>query len=607
MALIIDSSEIGRGGQFDGFRVNTVPNEVIEARQKLIEEQMEFEPTSDRYAPVIEAFYQLYYQEVGPEDKTPIQDYVEMARSHPTAGAAFKILTLQICARFGKYTHPEEGIQKWVRKNLENMRGDFGESVAQAASAVLTGYSCLEWSLSDTREKGEWWLDTLAIVDPQYYNFEGRLGEVTHVEYYSSLGNVYIPYHKLVHVVANPELAFNSPYGVSYARSAIAAWRAWKLLVPQLAIAAQRRAGGFLDVAYDEETGPAEVTDEDGNLLTVSGQIRTQHPREEAKKIAAGAATNASIVHPKAFEVNQLKVESGIDDIEKVLAYLDRLIFLSFLVPETAMQTAGNGTGDSNLNAGHVALMEKNITAISDQIEKKVIEGVIRPLVFYQFGDQDDWGGFPVPEAEPEDTTSLFSAIVSAYQQGFPGVTDLEAINFARSLLGLSELTEEQVNELINGVQEEELDEGDEEAPEDEGFEDEGFEDEGFEDEGFEDEGVDEDGVDDDLGADDAEDQFSLVLDAADYFIAQARSPEPVEDSPGYSLLQQQLADRLDVSAQTVWRYRCKGGAYFAQWSEEVDPEGLSWSYSGGKYWAAIPELPIVHQAKIVDIQEAIA
>ena len=169
---------------------------------------------------------------------------------------------------------------------------------------------------------------------------------------------------------------------------------------------------------------------------------------------------------PAGSAVEQLAVESGIGDMIEALRYLHKLMFLSYLMPETAIEVVGTGTGDSNLAKSQLGLLGQSVQSMVDQINEQIIEKVIRPLIFWNHGEQDEYGEFPNPQTEEVDKLAWFQAILSGFTQGFFGFDDLEATNFARELAGLPPLEEgeqpAQGEDAFTGFGKEETDEDEE-------------------------------------------------------------------------------------------------------------------------------------------------
>ena len=131
---------------------------------------------------------------------------------------------------------------------------------------------------------------------------------------------------------------------------------------------------------------------------------------------------------------------AGREHIVKACDYFERQVFLLHLFPETAFNATG--TGDSNLNKGHMALLHRQLIEAVALVKGELIGQQIRPLIEFNFGPQDDYGEFPEPETVPDERIQLLEAIGNGIQKGSFGEKDLEVINAARKLIGVELLTE---------------------------------------------------------------------------------------------------------------------------------------------------------------------
>jgi hypothetical protein len=124
------------------------------------------------------------------------------------------------------------------------------------------------------------------------------------------------------------------------------------------------------------------------------------------------------------------------------LEYFQKMILLSFLVPETVLGKAGtSGSGDSNLNSGHVDLLKQVTRSQMVYVADSLIEYLMRPLIELNYGEQDDYGSIPVKLEENEDTLQLLDIIGRVATAGQFSNADLEVTNRLRNLAGITPLS----------------------------------------------------------------------------------------------------------------------------------------------------------------------
>lgn len=392
---------------------------------------------SGTLTPQIEALVNDFIQELSATGReyTP-QEYLD-ALTCPIAKAPITVITLLGLSFFGEYTHKEEKIQIFIRSNFEGMQGSLHTTIQQLMSAIFMGNSVAEWGIVP---KGKQWvLDRIKILTPGRWSFMGAKGEITQIRYYSTQ-NIDVPYEQCLHIVNNPHMAFDDPRGVSDLDGAIAAIKAWNILMSEMLIAGQRQATKQVVGYYDDDAPDTVIKDVEGNpVLDVQGVERTKTAGEQMSEQLSNIENKTSMVTSIRNKVEALDNEVATNFFEQALNICQKAIFMSFLFPETALQVAAAG-GDSNLNRGHMSLLETNVKALVDQIKETMLDKLIRPLIVWNFGDRDDWGSFEVEAGAEEERVALGNLLISAFSNQIFTIDDLEAVNKLREFVGMSKL-----------------------------------------------------------------------------------------------------------------------------------------------------------------------
>lgn len=362
-----------------------------------------------------------------------IQDYLD-ALACPIAKAPVTAITLIGLSFFGEYTHKNKKIQTFVRSNFEGMAGSLKTTVSQLLSAIFIGHAVAEWGIVPKNK--QWVLEKIKILTPGRWTFRGAKGEITDIRYYST-HNIDVPYEQVLHIVNNPHLAFDDPRGVSDLDAAIPAIKAWQILMSEMVIAGQRKATPLTAGYYDDEAPNTPLYDAEGNpVLDILGNPRTTTPGEEMSEQLSNLENKTVVVTSAKNRIEAIANNADVDFFQDALNICQKAIFLSFLFPETALEVAAAG-GDSNLNKGHMALLEANVKELVDQIKEVFLERLIRPLITWNFGDQDDWGSFAVPAGAEEKRVEIGNLLISAFSQQILSVDDLKYINRLEELIGV--------------------------------------------------------------------------------------------------------------------------------------------------------------------------
>lgn len=385
--------------------------------------------------PKIEAFVEEILLEMAPQRALGREQLREMLKC-PVVKAPITVITLIGLSHFGDYAHENEKIQEFIRANFEKMRGSLKHVIAQLFSATWAGCAVAEWGIR--MEGKQWMLDRILVLEPKTYAFRGRLGEIEQVRYYGST-DIDIDYAQCLHVVNNPQFSFNDPSGWSDLESADAAVKAWKILLSELVIAGQRQATPLTAGYYDDEQPDTPLFDSEGNpRLNAEGEQVTVSPQEQMAEELEDLENRSVVVTSIKNKIEAIATQADISFFTEALRILHKLILMSFLFPETGLEALGSG--DSNLNKGHMALLRANIEQLADHIKEVLLESLIRPLIEWNFGPQDSYGEFPGAPEKEEDRIALFNALSSAVYQQIFSVEDLNVINKLYELAGLPKI-----------------------------------------------------------------------------------------------------------------------------------------------------------------------
>lgn len=385
--------------------------------------------------PAVEHFVNEVLTELAHVPET--KDYIQALKC-PVIKAPITAITLLGLSMIGEYAHPDEEIEGWVRKNLEQMHGSFKIAIAQLFSAVYMGTSAAEWFIR--KDAKEWKLGGIQILDSRLHlwDFMGSLGKIDYIRYYGQ-EQIDIPYNMVLHVVNNPHLALSDPRGVSDLDTAIAAVKAWKIIVAEMVVAGKRQATPLTAGYYDDEAPDIEVRDSAGQIeLDANGDPVYKSAGQEMAEQMEGLENRTVVVTAARNKIEAIANQADSGFFVEALRYLHKIIYLSLLFPETGLEVIGSGgSGDSNLNKGHMALLRQNIETLANQMKEEILEKMIRPLIEWNFGEQEDYGSFPSPEHMEEQRVEVFNALLNAFTSQVFTLDDLQAINKLRSLVGL--------------------------------------------------------------------------------------------------------------------------------------------------------------------------
>jgi hypothetical protein len=392
------------------------------------------QPEEGKIAPAIDQFVGDFLSEYGADD-LDVGDYHRMALTCPPLKAALKTITLISLSYLGDYVHEDARIQKWGRLALSRMNGSLRLSVAQMLSAIYMGYSCTEIAL---RVEGtQWTLDSLMLLPPERWRFRGLLGDIQDLVY-TATDELYIPYERVLHVVHNAEFAMGNPYGVSDLKAARAAYQAWLIVVAEMLVAGKRNATPLLVGYVDPTTPDMPVLGSNGEpVLGADGKPKLISAAKQLADALSGVDNKTALTTSLRNKVEAIGRAEGYQIYFEALRYLHKLMYLALCFPETALEVNAGSGGDSNLAKQQLALMRTNYESLMSQIKDQLIDQLMRPLIYLNFGVQESYGFFDTPQQHEEDRVLLVESLLSSANSGIIAPSDERLRRRLEQSLGL--------------------------------------------------------------------------------------------------------------------------------------------------------------------------
>ena len=394
-------------------------------------------------SPKVQALVSTWIGMIQQSDRNITDKYVEMLKDSPVASAANDLRTLLGVSMMGKYQHLDENIQEFVLTSINRMDGSWSNVIAEILTFIPFGRSFSE--VSYTIKKRVAYLDKIRTVDPRYYWFEGYSGSIKRVHYMRN-ADIYIPYENGIHLINQPYLALGGdPYGVAICRRAYPYWELMKVVNACMAIASERQATKLLVAKTDTANNSVTmINPETGYAFTdpATGEPRLFNQAYVMSKNLDDMKNNSYAVIDIADDIFAIAHETDGSFFMNILGYLESMIMLSWLVPRTVTGTGAISSGDSNLNAGHRGILELVIKSQMELVGDVLIEQVIRPMIEFNLGEQENYGIFPINSQDNEDVISLLNIVNNCISTGAFSIDDLAVINKMRELAGIAPLEE---------------------------------------------------------------------------------------------------------------------------------------------------------------------
>jgi len=394
---------------------------------------------SDLLLPAIKALISEMVTELAATDQeVPVETYLEMGKNSPVVGPALQVIALLTCLNFGSYTHPDQDAQELVQRNFENMRGSLTLSVEEQSSAFALGNAVSQWGVE--MRDGERALIDIQILEPTMIKFEGKRGAISSVVFDDGVAKTRIPYSgeegRIIHTFNGRHLAFRDPRGVAALRRAKAPWEAWKILMGETLIAGQRQATPIV-VGYSDSAALVPMLDATGAPLRDANNDPVMVPAPKAMLDELTGLSNRSVLSTDLKNrIEALKQETNGAFLLEGIRLCQQLQMMSLIFPETLL--LNSGAGDSNLAGNQRLTISLLIEALANTIKEGLLENPVRWLLTWNRGPQESFGSFPPPPQQDEDRVALLGALASAANNGLFSAADIDVINRARELAGLS-------------------------------------------------------------------------------------------------------------------------------------------------------------------------
>jgi hypothetical protein len=402
---------------------------------------------------VVASFVSKYVRQASTIRRTPgalrsdIALYVEMSRRDPMTRFCMELVFLYCYSLLGEFTHPRSRVERFVRDAIAKSKGSWSLKVKEMMSCVWYGYSWTEVSFDDL-PNGRKTFKQFRTLDPSRYNFVGTEEALTTVAYNGPYGSVDLDYNTGIHLVVGSEISFDENYGCGRLETAYPYWELHQLLMPVLAIAAQRQATPILvkktetgaDIALIDQISGAPILDENGEPTLIK---KGWDAVRQLEKLGSAGVT---AIDP---DDDLYQIEPRIADgfLDSVFQVCKQQRALSYLVPETLATISNQGIGDSGLSERHLEIFESINAGIMTHLAEEIIEQLIRPLIIFNFGEMNDYGHFPIVRTNP-DSLHIAELAIDAVDRGVLPKNDLRVINVIREALGIDQLSQAEFDEM---------------------------------------------------------------------------------------------------------------------------------------------------------------
>lgn len=343
--------------------------------------------------------------------------YKQMLANDETIGTGLEYLTGRVVSRIGGYSHENEKIKELVDRSIESIRGTMTEvRRAILRDSFAYGFGVGEFTVKDVG--GQWLLSSIQILDPssvqfRMERFEDNSYGVGGVVQKSGITEIEIPAGKCLIKTYGDS---TTPYGKSLLRRCYRWWYL-KNAIPKFWAVALERFG----------------------MPIMHGKSASKETRKGLEEAFVNLNSKAHIVTDENTEIHAIfspssSISQGYQSAEDLC---DKMMYRAMFLP--SLLGSGENGGSYSLGQVHLELFNSTAAALAEDYIDAELEQLWRPLIEWNFGEQEDYGEFMINDDMPAGEKLTLSSMMLNLAQA--GVIDPESDrDWMRELLGLPDV-----------------------------------------------------------------------------------------------------------------------------------------------------------------------
>ena len=304
--------------------------------------------------------------------------YKQMISNDETIGTGLEYLTGRIVSRIGEYSHENEKIKELVDRSIESIKGtliDIRRAIIRDSFAY--GYGVGEFTVKS--ENSQWLLSSIQILDPtsiqfRMEKFDDNSYGVGAVVQKGGMGeDIEIPAKKCVIKTYGDN---STPYGRSLL-SRCYRWWSLKRAIPK-----------FFGVALERFSTPI-----------IHGKASDSKTKKELNEALQNLESRAWLVTDEKTEINSIFSPSSTisQGYKTAIELCDKMIYRAIFLP--SLLGAGENGGSYSLGQVHFELFDATARALAEDYIDAEIEQLWRPLIEWNFGQQENYGEFMLTDS----------------------------------------------------------------------------------------------------------------------------------------------------------------------------------------------------------------
>jgi len=321
-----------------------------------------------------------------------------MYESDETIGNGIELQALSVLRKLGKYTNKNKQIEEFVHSNIESMERTYSDALKELLiQKSVFGFSVGEMVLYAV--ESNWNLGGLVPYKSNSVTFvpgrlwNGTIGPVK-IEQTLSGKKVRIPTYKAI-IMRNGIPMYGQSRlkwcyrWWSFKRAALKMWAIWleKYAMPTV-VGKSSNTGAMFDTLNEIFSKALVVVGQDDDVT-----------------------------------FNESK--GNISNYENTLSFINKMMYRALFLP--SLLEAGEGGGSYALGEVHFAMFDDACLSLAEDLADQVLEQVWKPIIFWNFGPQEDYGYFPIVKSRSvEELEGMSRAFLNMFNMGAMDEEDYE-------------------------------------------------------------------------------------------------------------------------------------------------------------------------------------
>jgi SPP1 gp7 family putative phage head morphogenesis protein len=325
-----------------------------------------------------------------------------------------------------------EEASEFITKNFNSLDEIFARKLYNLLTAMDYGYSLTEIIMK--QEEGKIWLSNLKTRMPHHFEFRlDQQGNILEIQQNVTGQTLKLKPTKFMHFAYQGE--FDNPYGKSVLNQGV--YRAYwskNAIIKFWNIYLERHGMPFGYGTYPKTAGSGAIS--------------------ELQKVGENIQAKTFAVFPEGFMIDFKEASKGTDNYERAIDKHNMSIARAMLVPDLlGLSGAATGGGSYSLGQEQFDMFYTIVDFVRKQIESLVTQKLVKPLMFYNFGaDQEAEFKFNVVDQGQKE--KMLNLWIMAVNGGKIPITDTH-INWFLQNIDAPEIEQSELDE-INAKKEEE-------------------------------------------------------------------------------------------------------------------------------------------------------